>query len=307
MWDYVARRLMLSVVVLWAVSTAVFCMMRFLPGDPVLVMLQTSGGSPARIAELRHQLGLDQPAQVQYVRFLSGVVRGDLGDSIFTGRPVVEVILEQLPATMQLAVSSMIIGVAVGMLLGIVSALREGSWIDNLSMVFAAAGVSMPSFWLGLMMIYLFSLRLNWFPATGQGGIDRLIMPATVLGLGVSATVARLTRSSLIEVMQQEYVTTARAKGLVERLVITRHALKNALIPVVTMVGLEFGWLLGGAVVTETVFSRQGLGRLAVQAVLWKDFPLVQGTVLFAAVFYLAANLVVDILYGYLDPRIGTQ
>jgi ABC-type dipeptide/oligopeptide/nickel transport system permease component len=298
---------MLSVVVLWAVSTAVFCMMRFLPGDPVAVMLQTSGASPARIAELRHQLGLDQPIQVQYMRFLSGIVRGDLGNSIFTGRPVVEVILEQLPATMQLAISSMIIGVLVGMVLGIISALREGSWIDNLSMIFAATGVSMPSFWLGLMMIYLFSLRLNWFPATGQGGIDRLIMPATVLGLGVSATIARLTRSSLIEVMQQEYIITGRSKGLTERVVILRHALKNALIPVVTMVGLEFGWLLGGAVVTETVFSRQGLGRLAVQAVLWKDFPLVQGTVLFAAVFYLIANLVVDILYSFLDPRIGTQ
>jgi len=282
-------------------------MMRFLPGDPVAVMLQTSGGSAERIAELRHQLGLDQPTYVQYMRFLSGVIRGDLGRSIFTGRPVVEMIIEQLPATVELAIASLSIGVGLGVALGIISALREGSWIDNLSMVFAATGVSMPSFWLGLMLIYLLSLRLGWLPATGQGGIKRLIMPATVLGFTVSATIARLVRSSMVEAMRQEYITTARAKGLKERLVISRHALKNALIPVVTMVGLEFGWLLGGAVVTETVFSRQGLGRLAVQAVLWKDFPLVQGTVLFAAVFYLGVNLVVDILYAFLDPRISTQ
>lgn len=307
MWDYIARRLLVSVIVLYAVLTTVFCMMRFLPGDPVAVMLQASGGSAARIAELRHQLGLDQPAYVQYARFLSGAIRGDFGRSIFTGRPVVETILEQLPATVQLAITSMIIGVGLGILLGIISALREGSWIDNLSMVFAALGISMPSFWLGLMMIYVFSLTLGWLPATGQGGIQRLIMPATVLGLGVAATVARLTRSSLIEVMQQEYITTARAKGLTERLVVLGHALKNALIPVVTMVGLEFGWLLGGAVVTETVFARQGLGRLAVHAVLWKDFPLVQGTVLFAAIFYLSVNLAVDVLYAFIDPRTSVQ
>jgi peptide/nickel transport system permease protein len=307
MWNYIRRRLLLSIIVLWAVSTAVFGMMRVLPGNPVAVMLQTSGGSAARIAELSHQLGLDQPVSVQYIRFLSGVVHGDLGRSIFTGRPVVEMIMEQLPATVELAVASIIIGVVLGVLLGIISALREGSWIDNISMIFAATGVSMPSFWLGLMMIYFFSLRLGWLPATGQGGIKRLIMPATVLGFGMAATVARLVRSSMVEVMQQEYITTARAKGLMEHLVILRHALKNALIPVVTMVGLEFGWLLGGAVITETVFSRQGLGRLAVQAVLWKDFPLVQGTVLFAAVFYLSVNLAVDILYAFLDPRISIQ
>jgi peptide/nickel transport system permease protein len=307
MWNYIRRRLVLAVIVLWAVSTVVFGMMRFLPGDPVAVMLQTSGGSAARIAELRHQLGLDQPVSVQYIRFLSGVIHGDLGHSIFTGRPVVEMIMEQLLATVELAVASIIIGVVLGVLLGIISALREGSWIDNISMIFAAAGVSMPSFWLGLMMIYFFSLRLGWLPATGQGGMKRLIMPATVLGFRLAATVARLVRSSMVEIMQQEYITTARAKGLMEHLVILRHALKNALIPVVTVVGLEFGWLLGGAGITETVFSRRGLGRLAVQAVLWKDFPLVQGTVLFAAVFYLSVNLAVDILYAFLDPRISIQ
>lgn len=304
MWVYIRQRLLSSVIVLWAVATVVFSMMHFLPGDPVGVMLRASGGSAEKIAELRHQLGLDQPIHVQYLRFMSGILRGDLGRSLFTGRPVLKMILEQFYATLELAMASLIIGVGVGALLGVISAIREGSWVDNLCMVFAAAGVSMPSFWLGLLMIYFFSLRLGLLPATGQGGIQRLIMPATVLGLGLAATVARLIRSSMVEVMRQEYIMTARAKGLVERLVISRHALKNALIPVVTVVGLEFGWLLGGAVVTETVFSRQGLGQLTVRAVLWKDFPVVQGAVLFAAVFYLTANLAVDILYSFLDPRI---
>jgi peptide/nickel transport system permease protein len=307
MWEQIVRRLLLSILVLWIVSTAAFAMMHFLPGDPVAVMLQTSGGSAERIAQLREQLGLNEPVSVQYVKFLGGLVRGDLGRSIFTGRPVMVMILEQFPATLELALASMVVGTTIGIALGLVSALREGSWIDTASMTFAVAGVSMPSFWIGLLLIFLFSLTLGWLPATGQGGLKRLIMPALVLGFGVAATIARLTRSSMVEVMRKEYITTARAKGLKERLVIYRHALKNALIPIITMVGLEIGWLLGGAVVTETVFSRQGIGRLAIQAVLQKDFPLVQGTILFAAVFYMVANLVVDILYMIVDPRIQTR
>ncbi len=307
MLEQITRRLLLSIVVLWIVATATFAMMHLLPGDPVAVMLQRSGGSTERITELRHQLGLDQPLTVQYVKFLGGAVRGDFGDSIFTGQPVTKMIVEQFPATLQLALAALAIGIVLGILLGLVSALHEGTWIDNLLMVFAVAGVSMPSFWLGLLLIFLFSLTLGWLPATGQGGLSRLIMPASVLGFNVAATVARLTRSSMVEVMRKEYITTARAKGLIERLVVSRHALKNALIPIITMVGLEFGWLIGGAVVTETVFSRQGIGRLAIQAVLWKDFPLVQGTVLFAAVVFMFANLMVDILYTFVDPRISSR
>lgn len=295
---------MLSVVVLWLVATLAFAMMHFLPGDPVAVMLESSGGSAEKIAELRHELGLDQPASVQYVKYMSGILRGNLGRSIFTGRPVVDSILEQLPATLELALAALVVGLVLGIPLGILAALREGSLMDGLLMVLASVGVSMPSFWLGLLMIYLFSLKLGWLPATGQGGLQRLIMPAIVLGVGVAATVARLVRSSLIEVMQQDYIKTARAKGLHERVVILRHALKNALLPVVTMVGLQFGFLLGGTVVTETVFSRQGLGRLAVRAIVSKDFPLVQGAVLIAAVFYLLANLLVDVIYSLVDPRI---
>ena len=305
MWEQIARRLILSVVVLWIVATAGFAMMRLLPGDPVAVMLQSSGGSAERIAELREQLGLNDPMYVQYVKFLTGVVQGDMGKSLFTGRPVLDMIMEQLPATLELAAASMVIGILLGIVLGIVSALFEGSWLDNSLMVFAVAGISLPSFWFGLLLIFFFSLTLGWLPATGQGGWERLIMPAFVLGLGVAAAVARLARSSMVEVMQREYICTARSKGLRESVVITRHALKNALIPIITMIGLEFGWLLGGAVITETVFSRQGLGRLAIQAVLWKDFPLVQGSVIVAAVFYMTANLIVDILYILIDPRIG--
>jgi peptide/nickel transport system permease protein len=306
MWKQMASRLILSIVVLWLVVTIAFMAMRFVPGDPVAVMLQKSGGSAARIAEVRHQLGLDQPVVVQYVKYLGGVMRGDLGKSIFTGRPVTTVVLEQFPATLELTAASMIIGVSLGIALGLASALREGSWLDNLFMVFAVFGVSMPSFWFGLLLIYVFSLTLGWLPATGQGGLNRLIMPAVVLGLGIAATIARITRSSMVEVMRKEYITTARAKGLRERVVIVRHALKNALIPILTMVGLEVGWLLGGAVVTETVFSRQGLGRLTINAVTQMDFPLVQGAVLFMAVFYMASNLIVDMLYVVVDPRIQT-
>jgi len=306
MWQQLVRRLILSVVVLWLVVTIAFVAMRFVPGDPVAVMLQKSGASAVRIAEVRHELGLDQPTAVQYVKYLGGVVRGDLGKSIFTGRPVTEVVLEQFPATLELTVASMIIGVSLGIALGLASALREGSLVDNALMVFAVFGVSMPSFWFGLLLIYVFSLILGWLPATGQGGLSRLIMPAVVLGLGIAATIARITRSSMVEVMRKEYITTARAKGLRERVVIVRHALKNALIPILTMIGLEVGWLLGGAVVTETVFSRQGLGRLTINAVTQMDFPLVQGAVLFMAVFYMASNLIVDMLYVVVDPRIQT-
>lgn len=307
MLRFLFGRFLSSLVVIWAVSTAVFGMMRLLPGDPVMVMLQTSGGSPERIEELREQLGLNEPVLIQYQKFLSGLVRADLGNSIFTGRPVLQTVFEQLPSTIELAIASLLIGVALGVLLGVISALNEGGWVDTFSMVFAAIGVAMPSFWLGLMMIFLFSLRLGWFPATGQGGLERLVMPATVLGLTVAASVARLTRSSVIEVMNQEYITTARAKGLGEQIVVWKHAFRNALIPVVTIIGLQFGWLLSGTVITETVFSRQGIGRLSVQAVLWKDFPLVQGTVLVSVVFYMAANLIVDILYAFLDPRIRDE
>jgi ABC-type dipeptide/oligopeptide/nickel transport system permease component len=211
---------------------------------------------------------------------------------------------EQAWSTVQLAVAAMVLAVAIGVILGTISALRQNSWVDTLSMIVALFGVSMPNFWLGLLLIYVFSLRLGWFPITGEGGWQRLVLPAVALGMDFSAITARLVRASLLEVLRQDYILTARAKGLRERVVVTRHALRNAMIAVVTIIGLQFGFLLSGAVVVETVFARQGIGRLAITAILSKDFPLVQGIVLVAAVAYVAINLLVDLSYSVLDPRI---
>ena len=304
MLQLIGKRLLASIPVLWGVTTLVFLAIHLLPGDPAELMLAESGGSAESIAYLRDQLGLDEPLYVQYGRFLLNTLRGDLGRSIFTNRPVLQTILEQLPSTIELALAAMLVAIALGTGLGIMAALNHNSWLDNACMAVAVAGVSVPIFWSGLLLILLFSSTLRWLPATGQGGLRHLLMPAAVLGFASSGTIARLVRSSLLEVLYKEYITTARAKGLSERLILIRHALKNALIPVITVVGLQFGFLLGGAVVTETVFSRQGIGRLIVDAILWKDFPLVQGGVLLAAVIYTMVNLMVDISYAFADPRI---
>ncbi len=304
MLRFIGKRLLASIPVLWGVTTLVFLAIHLLPGDPAELMLAESGGSAESIAYLRTQLGLDDPLYVQYGRFLLNTLRGDLGRSIFTNRPVLQTILEQLPSTIELALAAMLMAVVLGTGLGILAALNHNSWLDNICMAIAVAGVSVPIFWSGLLLILLFSSTLHWLPATGQGGLRHLLMPAAVLGFASSGTIARLVRSGLLEVLQKEYITTARAKGLSERLIFYRHALKNALIPVITVVGLQFGFLLGGAVVTETVFSRQGIGRLIVDAILWKDFPLVQGGVLLAAVTYTLVNLLVDISYAFADPRI---
>jgi peptide/nickel transport system permease protein len=304
MLQYVGKRLITSIPVLWGVTTLAFLMMHLLPGDPAELMLAESGGSSQSIAQLRHQLGLNDPLYVQYGRFLANALRGDLGRSIFTNRPVIRTILEQLPHTVQLAAAAMMVAVTIGTALGIAAALNRNTWVDTLCVTIAVAGASMPIFWSGVLLILLFSSLLHWLPATGQGSLKHLIMPAIVLGLASSGSIARLVRSSMLEVLGQQYITAARSKGLSECLVVCRHALKNALIPVITVIGLQFGYLLGGTVVTETVFSRQGLGWLVVDAILWKDFPIVQGTVLLAAAIYTLVNLLVDILYAFIDPRI---
>jgi len=302
--QFIGKRLLASLPVLWGVTTLVFLAIHLLPGDPAELMLAESGGSAESIAYLRDQLGLDDPLYVQYGRFLLNTLRGNLGRSIITNRAVLQTILEQLPSTIELALAAMLVAIALGTGLGILAALNHNSWLDNVCMAVAVAGVSVPIFWSGLLLILLFASILRWLPATGQGGLKHLLMPAVVLGFASSGAIARLVRSSLLEVFYEEYITTARAKGLSERLILTHHALKNALIPVITVVGLQFGFLLGGAVVTETVFSRQGIGRLIVDAILWKDFPLVQGGVLLAAVTYTLVNLLVDISYAFADPRI---
>jgi peptide/nickel transport system permease protein len=241
---------------------------------------------------------------VQYWDYASHALRGDLGRGLRSQRPVLDSIVEALPSTLELTFAALLVAAVVGVTLGIIAAVAHSTWIDTAAMSFALFGVSVPVFYSSLLLILFFSFRLGWFPATGQGGLERLVLPATALGLASAAALARLVRSSMLEVLGQEYIVTARAKGLAGGAVIMRHALKNALIPTVTMLGLQLGALLGGAVVTETIFSRPGLGRLAIDAIAGRDFPLIQGTVLFAAVTYVLVNLVVDVLYAAIDPRI---
>lgn len=302
---YILRRLVLTVPVLFGVSIAVFAMMHLVPGDPALAMLR---GQPEVTSEdvqrVREQLGLNDPIPVQYLKYMGRVLQGDFGKSVQTRRPVIGDIVEQAPSTIQLAVTAMLLAVTMGVVLGIISALRRNTWVDTLAMLTALFGVSMPSFWFGLMLIYIFALKLGWFPAVGTGGLRPLILPAIALGMDFSAVTARLVRTNLIEVMVADYVRTARAKGLSERAIVYRHAIKNAFIPALTIIGLQFGTLLSGAVVIETVFARQGIGRLLLTAIIGKDFPMVQAIVLLAAVVYVVTNLLVDLSYGLFDPRI---
>jgi peptide/nickel transport system permease protein len=301
---YIAQRLMHAIPVLVGISVLSFLMLHLIPGDPVQVFAGDKPLTPERAAELRHQYGLDRPLVVQYIDYATHALTGDLGVGLRSQRPVLQSILEVLPSTAQLTLTALAIAVVFGISLGIIAAVAHGSWLDTAVMAVAMLGISTPIFYSSLLLILLFSFTLRWLPATGQGGIERLIMPAVALGLTSSAVLARLVRSSMLEVLRQEYVTTARAKGLGPPLVVIRHALKNALIPAVTMLGLQLGALLGGAVVTETIFSRPGIGRLAVDGILNRDFPLVQGTVLFAASVYVLVNLAVDISYAVIDPRI---
>jgi peptide/nickel transport system permease protein len=301
---YISQRLLQAVPVLVGISVLTFLMLHLIPGDPVQVFAGDKPLTPERAAELRHQYGLDRPLVVQYLDYASHALRGDLGVALRSQRPVLDSILEVLPGTAQLTLAALLAAAVFGITLGILAAVAHVTWLDTTVMAVAMLGISTPVFYSSLLLILLFSFTLAWLPATGQGGLERLILPATALGLSSSAVLARLVRSSMLEVLRQEYMTTARAKGLGPPLVVLRHALKNALIPAVTMLGLQLGALLGGAVVTETIFSRPGVGRLAVDAILSRDFPLVQGTVLFAAATYLLVNLVVDVSYAMLDPRI---
>jgi peptide/nickel transport system permease protein len=304
MITYIAQRLVHAVPVLVGISVLSFLMLHLIPGDPVSVFAGDKPLTPERATELRHQYGLDRPLVVQYADYATHALRGDLGVGLRSQRPVLDSILEVLPSTAQLTLTALAIAAVIGITFGILAAVAHGTWLDTAVMAVAMLGISTPIFYSSLLLILLFSFTLRWLPATGQGGIERLIMPAIALGLTSSAVLARLVRSSMLEVLRQEYITTARAKGLAPQLVVIAHALKNALIPAVTMLGLQLGALLGGAVVTETIFSRPGVGRLAVDAILNRDFPLVQGTVLFAASVYVLVNLAVDVSYAVIDPRI---
>lgn len=304
MWSYIARRLVILIPVVLGVSFLIFAAMYILPGDAVDSMLAERGASAEELARLRSQLGLDDPFLVQYGRFLSRLVQGDLGSSIVTGRPVADQIASQMGATAELTLVALLIAVCAGVPLGVVAAIKRGSWIDSTSMVVALLGVSMPNFWLGLLLIMGFSLHLGWFPASGVGSWRHLVLPGITLGFSGVAIIARITRSSLLEVIHADFVRTARSKGLRPLTVVTKHALRNSMASVMTVAGLQFGALLGGSVVVETVFGRQGLGYLTVSGIQRADFPLVQATVMLAAMAFVLVNLLVDLAYSVLDPRI---
>jgi peptide/nickel transport system permease protein len=301
---YLIRRLVLSLLVLLGAGVATFLILHVAPGDPAQLMLSDVGATPEQLQALRRQLGLDAPLPVQLARFLWRALHLDFGHSFYSRQPVVSELARQLPATAELALAAFGLAVLMGVPLGLVAALWRGRWLDTLSTAGAVIGISMPSFWLGLLLIFVFSVSLGWFPVTGQGGLDRLVLPAVALAVGPGALIARLVRSSVLEILRKDYVRVAHAKGLSPARVLFRHVMKNSLIPVVTIAGLQLGAMLSGAVVIETVFARQGVGRLAVTAILAKDFPLVQGVVFFAALVYVSMNTLVDILYALLNPAI---
>jgi len=309
MGAYIVRRLVATVPILLGVSVLVFGILHAVPGDLVrlIAVRESAAITPAQEQRIRHQLGLDRPLAVQYAGFLGRAAVGDLGRSFYTDRPVTKSVLEQYPATLQLAGAALVFAVVVGGGLGLAAAVRHNTWIDNAAMVFSLGGLSIPIFWSGLLLIYLFAVQLRWVPIVGGLGWKALVLPAVTLGYDAAAFIARMVRSSVLEVLRREYVLIAHAKGLSERTVIFRHVLKAAMIPIVTLIGLHAGRLLGGAVVVETVFARQGIGRLAVDAVLYKDYFLVQGIVLLAALTYVLLNLAIDVSYAWFDPRIRYQ
>lgn len=311
MTGYVARRLLALVPVLLIVATVGFFLIYLTPGDPAAVMLGPDA-TQDDLENLRHLMGLDRPLVVQLARWYGRMVQGDLGYSIFLQRPVLQAIAERLEPTVLLTVMALLIAVAIGVPAGVVAAVRRNSWLDQVSMGIALFGVSVPGFWLGLNLILFFSVYLGLFPVAGYvplaespgDALRSLVLPALTLGISASALIARMTRSSMLEVLGQDFVRTARAKGNQERRVIFRHALRNAMIPTVTVIGLALGGLLAGAIVTETVFALPGVGRLVISSVLRRDYPVVQGVLMFIASIYVLVNLLIDVIYVYLDPRV---
>lgn len=300
---YLLRRTLLSLITLWGVVTFVFLLIHLVPGDPVETMLG-EGARPQDVAQLRQKLGLDLPLGTQYARFIVSLFRGDLGISFRSGQPVVEGMRQAYPATLQLALASLAVAVTISIPLGVFAARRRGSWADATASVGSLLGVSIPAFALGPLLIVLFSIQLPWLPVSGSGSLAHLVLPALTLGMALSAVLMRMTRSSMVNELAQPYVTTARAKGLPERQVVYRHALRNGLIPILTILGLQFGVLLAGAIITETIFAWPGVGRMLVQGIQSRDYPLVQACVLVVSLTYVLVNLLTDFVYGWVDPRI---
>lgn len=315
MITYIIRRLLLSVIVLIIVTIVVFAGMRLLPGDPIRMLIPQSEQSELtekQLAVLRHQFGLDKPVIIQYFNWIAGLFRGDMGVSIQKRSPVAEEIVRRLPITLQLGLTAFIIGIIIGIPAGIICAVRRQKWIDTIVTTLSNIGITVPVFWLGIIMIYFFSLYLKWLPVAGYTspftdfwlGTKQLVMPIICLAVFPISSMARQTRSSMLEVMRQDYIRTAWSKGLTERVMIVRHALKNGLIPVITLAGMGLSMIIGGSVIIETVFNIPGIGRLAVSSIINHDYPYVQGIILIVAVFIMLVNLLVDLGYGWLDPRI---
>jgi peptide/nickel transport system permease protein len=304
---YISRRLMYLVPTWLGLTLLAFTLSTLAGGDPARVYFQQTRGrqpSPRELEVVRERFGLDKPLPVRYVAWVGGAIRGDLGDSFSTGRPVAQELLDRFPATLQLAAAGTFVAVAIALPVGVVAALRRNSLIDQLSRATAMIGASIPSFWLALLLIILFSVKLGLLPSAGRSGPESIVLPALALGLGEAAILARLTRSSLLEVLGEDYVVTARAKGISERSVIVRHALRNSLTAVTTEVGLVFGFLMGQAAIVEIIFVWPGIGRLAVEAIGQRDYNTIQGFVMFAGTVYIVVNLLVDLTYLWLDPRV---
>jgi len=320
---YILNRLALIVPIILGVTLIIFLILAFIPGDPAQLMLGEAASAEA-VAALRTELGLDKPLLIRYGIFLKQLLQGDLGTSYLQRAPVLKLIVDRLPATLELTLFAMFVGSVIGVVAGIISATKQHSLLDYTAMFISILGVSMPVFWLGIMLILFFSVNLGWLPVSGRGpgviaalpailngdfdpliqGLRHILLPSITLGTGLAALIARMTRSSMLEIIRQDYVKTAKAKGLPGKLVIWKHALKNALIPVITALGLQFGQLLGGAVLTESIFAWPGLGRLAVDAINARDFPVIQGVVLVITLGVVLVNLIVDLIYTFIDPRI---
>jgi ABC-type dipeptide/oligopeptide/nickel transport system permease component len=303
MGRFLARLLVLTIPVLRGVATLVFSLIHLIPGDPAQAMLGEAAPQ-SDVEQLRRQLGLDRPLAEQYALFLGGLVKGDLGTSLRTGLPVTEQIVERMPATFELAAAAMLVAILFSMPLGIAAAVRRGTVVDHAAMTVSLAGVSVPNFWLGPLLAIIFAVELGWLPVSGRGTWGHLVLPAVSLGAALAAILARMTRATMLEELREPYVQAARARGVSKARAVLRHAFRNSLIPVVTLVGLQFGAVLTGAVITETIFAWPGIGRLLIQSIGFRDYPLVQGCILLIALTYVAVNLLTDMLYGVLDPRI---
>jgi len=304
MFRKILERIFASIVVVLGALVFVFCILYLLPGDPVLSILDPATATPEMIENMRKQLGLDQPFYVQFTNYFTGILQGDFGTSLVNSDPVLPKILLHFPATMALTLTSTFLSVVIGVVLGVLSAIHRNSWIDVVARLVGLFGISMPTFWSGILLILIFSVYLGWFPAMGSDGLMTLILPSLALGFVGAGFIVRMVRNSMLEVINEHFIVTLRSKGLSERAVMYRHALRNALIPAITIIGIHIGDLLAGTVIIETVFSRQGIGRVIADAIMARDLPVVQGVVFFSAIVYVVVNLLVDLSYSLIDPRV---